>query len=142
MSELPASADGEAGTGGGADPDAARPGERTDGVALAHEVIDLLLERQASDVVLLDLTDLSAFAEYFVIASAGNERQLHALVDTVQRSMKERYGRLAQDGEPSEGWVLIQLPAGVVAHLFSEEARAHYDLEGLWARAQEVVRIQ
>lgn len=119
-----------------------QPDAHAEGIDLAHEVIDLLLERQASDVVLLDLTELSAFADYFVIASAGNERQMNALVATVQRALKERFGRLPQDGKPPEGWVLLQLPEGVIVHVLSEEARVRYDLEGLWARAQEVVRIQ
>lgn len=123
-------------------PTEGEPREAPSALDLAHEAIDLLLERQAADVVLLDLTALSAFADYFVIATAGSERQMTALVDTVQRAMKERYGRLRQDGEASESWVLLELPAGVVVHVFTEEARAYYDLEGLWARAQEVVRIQ
>lgn len=119
-----------------------RTSERPDGLMLAHDLIDLLLDRQASDVVLLDLTTLSAFADYFVIATADSERHMGALIEALQRWTKERDLRLRQDGVAADGWVLLELPHGVIVHLFGDEERAYYDLEGLWSRAQEVVRIQ
>ena len=92
-------------------------------------------------MVLLDLTPLSAFTDFFVIATADNERQLNALVDAVQSTMKE-HGRAGRpEGIPSDGWVLLDL-GEVIVHLFSVEKRDYYDIEGLWARAQQVVRIQ
>lgn len=100
------------------------------------------MDRQASDVVLLDLTGLETFTDYFVIASATNDRQLQALIDTLSRERKAReLTTWHEEGPPSSGWVLIDL-GDVVVHLFSEERRAYYDLEGLWRRAQEIVRIQ
>jgi ribosome-associated protein len=92
---------------------------------------------------MLDLTSLSAFTDYFVIATSDNERQLGALIDAVERAAAELDSKpvARREGEPDSGWVLIDL-GGVVVHLFSLEQRARYNLEGLWARAQEVVRIQ
>jgi ribosome-associated protein len=100
-----------------------------------------MVDRQASDVVMLDLTSLSTFTDYFVIATAGNERQLNALIETLDNDANASGLPLHQEGIADGGWVLIDLGT-VVAHLFSLEKRAYYNLEGLWQRAQEVVRVQ
>jgi ribosome-associated protein len=113
------------------------------GSELAHHIVDVLVDRQAADVVMLDLTALSAFTDYFVIATADNERQLRALIDAVEAAMSEVAPGVAtrQEGSTEGGWVLLDLST-VIVHLFSLEQRAKYNLEGLWRRAQEVVRIQ
>ena len=120
-----------------------QPGRRLSlqGSELAHHVVDLLVDRQASDVVLLDLTSLSTFTDYFVIATADNERQLNALIETLDGAASAAGLPFRQEGSPEGGWVLIDLGT-VIAHLFSLEKRAYYNLEGLWRRAQEVVRVQ
>ncbi len=112
-----------------------------EGSELAHHVVDLLVDRQAADVVMLDLTSLSTFTDYFVIATAGNERQLSALIETLDADAHESDLPFRQEGTPDGGWVLVDLGT-VVVHLFSLEKRAYYNLEGLWRRAQEVVRVQ
>ena len=108
----------------------------------AHELVDLLVERQAADVVLLDLTQLNAFAEYFIIATVDNVRQSRAIADALAEKMRSLGGKLDSEGDPESGWLLIDAGHGVFVHLFSLESRAYYNLEGLWSRAQEVVRIQ
>lgn len=90
---------------------------------------------------MLDLTSLSTFTDYFVIATAMNERQLGALIDTLDTDAHASGLPFHQEGAPDGGWVLIDLGT-VVVHLFSLEKRAYYNLEGLWRRAQEVVRVQ
>lgn len=109
---------------------------------LAHELVDLLVDRQAADVVLLDLTQLSAFAEYFVIATVDNVRQSRAIVDVLAERIRSLGGHMEFEGDPESGWMLVEAGQGVFIHLFSLESRAYYNLEGLWSRAQEVVRIQ
>ncbi|MEI7925478.1 MAG: ribosome silencing factor [Chloroflexota bacterium] len=109
---------------------------------LAHELVDVLVDRQAADVVLLDLTQLSAFADFFVIATVDNIRQARAIVDVLTDKVNEHGGKLHYEGDPESGWVLVDAGKGVFIHLFSLESRAYYNLEGLWSKAQEVVRIQ
>ena len=112
------------------------------GPELAHHLVDVLVDRQAADVVMLDLTALSAFTDYFVIATADNERQLRALIEAVEGALDEvsPETHMRLEGSTEGGWVLLDLGA-VVVHLFSLEQRAKYNLEGLWRRAQEVVRV-
>ncbi len=110
---------------------------------LAHEVVDWLADRQAEDIVLIDLTPLAAFADYFVIATVDNIRQARAVIDAVEVGMRDRgSSRPRPEGSPESGWVLLDTGEGILVHLFSSEARMRYDLEGLWSKAQEVVRVQ
>jgi len=105
-------------------------------------LVDVLVDRQAEDVVLLDLSNLAAFADYFVIATVDNIRQGRAVVDAVDAAVSADGGDVKAEGSGEDGWILIDCGAGVIVHLFSLEMRAYYNLEGLWSRAQEVVRIQ
>ena len=113
-----------------------------DGSVLAHQIVDVLVDRQAADVVMLDLTMLSAFTDYFVVATVDNQRQMQALIESVNEMIDGMSGvRFRQEGAPESGWVLLDV-GPVVVHLFGLEERARYTLEGLWSRATEVVRVQ
>lgn len=110
---------------------------------LAHEIVDWLADRQVADVVLLDLTQLTAFTDYFIVGTVDNIRQARAVADTVERSVRDRGGpRIRPEGSAETGWILLDTELGIVVHLFSSQARMRYDLEGLWNRAQEIVRVQ
>ena len=102
----------------------------------------MLVDHQAADVVLLDLTQLNAFADYFIVATSDNLRQAGAILDALAEAMRSRGVKLLAEGDPESGWVMADAGSGVYVHLFSLESRAYYNLEGLWSRAQEVVRIQ
>ena len=66
-----------------------------------------------------------------------------AVIDALQEAVSQRGGgRLHDEGDAESGWVLVDAGEGVIVHLFSPEQRTYYNLEGLWNRAQEVVRIQ
>jgi len=116
----------------------AAPGD----IAYAEVLLDVLVDRQASDVVLLDLTRLTVFADFFVIATVDNFRQARAIVDALDAAASKLGHGANMEGEAEEGWILVEMGAGVFVHLFSLEARIYYDLEGLWHRAQEIVRVQ
>ncbi len=111
------------------------------GIELAHRIVDVVVDRLAEDVVLLDLTALGAFADYFVIATVDNERQMAAVVESVDQAARASGIRAHTEGTPESGWVLAEV-SGVVVHLFSREQRERYALESLWGHAREVVRVQ
>jgi len=111
------------------------------GLELGHRLIDVLVDRLAENVVLLDLTHLSAFADYFVIATVDNERQMRAVVDAIDEFARSEGLRAVEEGTVAGGWVLIDL-SDVVVHVFTLEQRVYYDLETLWSHAHEVVRVQ
>ena len=92
--------------------------------------------------MLLDIRAVASFADYFVIATAENPRQMRALVGTLTRDLRSEGVRAAhQEGEADSGWVLLDYGETIV-HLFSPELRKYYALEELWQEATPVVRIQ
>ena len=91
---------------------------------------------------MLDVQQITILADYFVICSAGSERQLQALTEGLSRQLKADVGKpLAVEGEPESGWMLADY-GDVVVHLFLPQARAFYTLEELWKDAQTIVHIQ
>ncbi len=115
-----------------------------DSLALANKIADIALDKQASDILILDLTDITTITDYFVICSGDNRRQLHALESSIQEEMKkgeERILPLSSEGTPESGWILLDYNS-VIVHLFSEDMRDYYELEELWDAGRVVARIQ
>ena len=109
---------------------------------LAQTVVDLVVDKKAEDVVLLDIQGLSPIADYFVICSGATERQIAAIVEAVEATLKS-LGRLPLhvEGAHSSGWVLMDY-SDVIIHVFGPQERAYYQLERLWQDARLVVHIQ
>ena len=109
---------------------------------LARKIIEAASEKQADDILLLDIRKVASFADYFVIASGQTVRQLQAIIDAVsEAASKDGAKPLGKEGEPQSGWVLLDY-GDVIVHIFAPDERAYYDLEGLWHAAIPVVRIQ
>ena len=117
-------------------------GVALEGLEFANFLIDTLLDKQAGDITLLDVREQAIFADYFLMGNAENDRQLKALIRSVDEQSKSEAGRLrrAIEGEPEGGWVLIDF-GEVVVHLFSPEQRSYYNLEELWRDARLIVRL-
>jgi ribosome-associated protein len=126
---------------------AANDGEPREGVhlepmELARKAVDAASDRQAADIVLLDIRSVSLLADYFVICSAETERQVKAVVDSVVEALeKEGQRPLHIEGNAASGWVLLDY-GSVIVHVFSPAEREYYHLERLWAQAQTVLRMQ
>ncbi|HZP56495.1 MAG TPA: ribosome silencing factor [Dehalococcoidia bacterium] len=90
----------------------------------------------------MDISKVSSFTDYFVLATADNPRQMNALIDSLQTDLRADGVRpLRTEGAPDSGWVLIDF-GDVIVHLFAPEERAYYNLEGLWAQGVSVVHLQ
>ncbi|CAN5272427.1 ribosome silencing factor [soil metagenome] len=87
---------------------------------------------------MLDLGDLLAITDFFVLASTSNERQLRTVADDIAARLKAQ-GRvpLRREGEAQTGWLLLDY-GEIVVHVFTAEQRAFYSLERLWADAPAV----
>lgn len=94
-----------------------------------------LSDKQADDVVILDVEKLVSYASYFIIASGRSDRQVRALVNHLERYAREHGLRaLGTEGTERGVWALIDF-GDVVIHVFRGEERYFYDLEGLWQDA-------
>ena len=117
-------------------PPAGAPAENPRAHALARKMANLLSDKKASDIVILDVRGMTSYADYFVVASGESDRQVSAMAEHVLTNLKETEGLrpIGHEGMETGQWVLLDF-GEVVAHLFFTEARSHYDLEGLWADA-------
>ncbi|MCC9074515.1 ribosome silencing factor [Litorilinea aerophila] len=106
--------------------------------------MDLVEEKQATDIVLLDIHDQTTIADYFVIATVDNERQAQAIESDLLEKLKveQNIRPLGIEGsqERGSGWILLDY-GDVIVHLFTEEARQYYKLEELWNKANVVVKV-
>jgi ribosome-associated protein len=114
-----------------------------DSLELARYIVDVVEDKKAEDIVLLDLRPDAIIADFFVVCNGNSERQLRALADNVRESVKEQYGKLpfSIEGATESGWILMDY-GDIVVHVFLEEKRNYYDLEGLWRSAHVLVSIQ
>jgi ribosome-associated protein len=87
---------------------------------------------------ILDLREVTSFTDYFVICTAANPRQAHAISDEIHKGLKAS-GELpvSMEGYESAEWILMDY-GDFIVHIFSEKARAYYDLERLWRHAKTV----
>jgi ribosome-associated protein len=111
---------------------------------LAHHIVDLVEERKAEDILLLDLRPDQLIADFFIICSGDNERHLRALTEMVRLDVKEKCQKLpfTNEGTAENGWIVMDY-GDVVAHFFAPDKRDFYALEELWDAASKVMlRIQ
>ncbi len=94
--------------------------------------------KKAVDLRILDLRGITSFADYFVVCTGNNQRQIQAIADEVRQRLKEQgRGVLGMEGYDKAEWVLIDY-GDFLVHVFSEAARKFYDLERLWRAAKEI----
>ena len=105
-------------------------------------LVDTIVDKKGSDIILLDLREYATFADYFLISNGENERQLKALAEDIALKVKDQAGASAFgiEGLASGGWILIDF-GDLVVHLFSPQKRDYYSLEDIWDEAHVVLRM-
>ena len=100
-----------------------------DVLRIALKAVD---DKKAVDIVVLDISSVATFANYFLLCSGDSSRQIHAIVDEVEEKLKSIGLRPTHiEGYRHAEWVLMDY-IDLVVHVFSKGARAYYDLERLW----------
>ncbi|MGH2724896.1 MAG: ribosome silencing factor [Actinomycetota bacterium] len=95
-------------------------------------------EKQGRDVAVLDVKDLIAITDYFVICSGANDRQVKTIAEEIEKALRGRGIKpVRREGERESRWVLLDF-VDFVAHVFHEEDRDYYGLDRLWADAPPV----
>jgi ribosome-associated protein len=107
---------------------------RKKALALAEAAYD----KKAENIVILKMTRLSDFADYFVICSADSDRGVKTIVENIERKCKELGEKiLGTEGLKESKWVLID-SVDVIVHVFYEPIREEFDIESLWNEAPRV----
>jgi len=101
--------------------------------------IKAILGRKATNVVVLDVADLTSYADVFIICSGRSNRQVSAIADFIKTDLKKhKIKPLSIEGTKDGHWVLLDY-GYVIIHVFYEPVREFYDLEGLWSDAQRIM---
>ena len=108
---------------------------------VARKAVDVASDRQASDIVMLDIRKVSDFADFFVILTAEAARHINDLTEEIEHAL-ELLGetRHHTEGTPDGGWVLLDF-GQVIVHIFRPEERDYYHLEDAWPGSLETVRL-
>jgi ribosome-associated protein len=106
-----------------------------DALKVAVKAVD---DKKASDLVVLDISGIASFADYFLLCSGDSSRQIQAIADEVEERLRAEGLRPTHvEGYRNAEWVLMDY-VDLVVHIFSRKARAYYDLERLWRDGKRI----
>ena len=102
--------------------------------------IEAILGKKAFNVVVLDVAELTSYADVFIFCSGRSNRQVSAIADNIQASLKKNHKikPISVEGTKDGHWVLMDY-GHVIIHVFYEPVREFYDLEGLWVDAKRII---
>ena len=110
-------------------------------IDIARRAAEIASDKQASNIVLLDVCDVCSFADYFVLCSGDSQRQLNAIRDEIVIALKEdEVTPHHSEGGEDSGWLVLDF-GNVIIHIFAPQEREYYDLDELWSKAKTVVRM-
>ena len=94
----------------------------------------LALDKKALNVKVLEIKELSSIADYLVLATGRSDKQAQAIADSVKQGLK-KYGKVNDIEGVNEGVWIVMDYGDVLVHIFKDDLRRHYDLDGLWSMA-------
>jgi ribosome-associated protein len=107
--------------------------KENDSRARALLCVNASLEKKAKAIVILNVSAISSFADYFILCSGTSDRQVQAVASSIQESLKKAgMLPLGVEGEAGGKWILLDYD-DVIIHVFLESVRTFYDLERLWS---------
>lgn len=99
---------------------------------MARLAIKALEDKKAEEIKVIDISEVSVIADYFIIANGTNRSQIQALSDHVEETLGKAGAPLRQiEGYQNANWVLLDFH-DVIIHIFDKENRLFYDLERIW----------
>lgn len=103
---------------------------------------EALEEKKGEDIRIIEISDITIIADYFVIANGTNSSQVRALVDSVEDALgKKGYYPKRIEGAGTESWILMDY-GDVIIHIFSKEDRLFYNLERIWRDGKTIEKDQ
>lgn len=109
-----------------------------DSKEMAKLAVKALEEKKAGDIRVIDISDVSVLADYFIIASGSNRNQVQAMADNAEEALfKAGFEPKQVEGYQTANWILMDYQ-DIIIHIFDEENRLFYDLERIWRDGKEV----
>jgi ribosome-associated protein len=103
----------------------------------AERCAELAFDKKAFNIRALDISRVSSIADYLVIISGGSDKQNQAIADNIRTGLK-KYGKVQDIEGVSEGKWIVMDYGDVLVHIFHDQLRRYYDLDGLWGMAPEL----
>ena len=117
-------------------------GNRLTALEVARLIVEGAEDKKAADIILLEVTELTSMADYFVICSGGSERQLGAIGDGIVDKLRSEGVRpIGREGGSNSHWTLLDFGA-VIVHIFAPPERDYYQLERHWSGAKTILQVQ
>ena len=107
------------------------------GIELVKAAVHALDEKKAEDIEVIQITELSVVADYFVIANGTSNTHVRALAGEVEDALSKQGVEAGHIEGRATGWILLDY-GSVVVHVFHKESRAYYNLERLWADGPKI----
>mgnify|MGYP002682654060 FL=1 len=106
---------------------------------MANKAVSILKDKKAKDIKLMDIHEISAISDYFVIATGNSTIQVQAMSDELEEKMElAGYEMHHKEGFRNGRWILLDY-GNIIVHLFHDEERQFYNLERLWVDAKTVL---
>jgi len=114
--------------------------QKTNGIS-GEELVDVtkaaLEDVKAQDIQVIDVREKHSLTDYMIIATGTSNRQINAMLEKVREAVKKQGAQpLGEEGKGDSDWVLLDLN-DVIVHMMTAAARQFYDLERLWAGAEQ-----
>lgn len=105
---------------------------------MAWLAIEALEDKKAEDIRVIDISEVSVIADYFIIAGGNNKNQIQAICDNVQEKLgRAGYPEKQIEGYDTANWILLDF-VDVIVHIFDKENRLLYDLERIWRDGKQI----
>jgi ribosome-associated protein len=105
---------------------------------MAKTACHALSEKKAEDLRVIEISEISPLADYFIIATGSNTNQIQAMVDAVDEALTKAGHPVKQiEGNRNSSWVLMDY-GDIIVHIFSQEDRLFYNLEKIWTDGKRI----
>ena len=109
---------------------------------IARFAVDVASDSFASDILLMDVSNKSAFSDFMIILTVGSARQMSAVVQELEIEMKSKgINKYRKEGAADSGWMVVDF-ADIIVHLFGKDEREYYALDDIWSEGHRLLRIQ
>ena len=107
---------------------------------MALLAVEALEDKKAEDITIIDISEVSVLADYFIIVDGSNRNQVQAMADSAEEALgKAGYDAKQIEGYQSANWILMDYK-DIIVHVFSKEDRAFYDLERIWRDGKQITK--